>query len=603
MPLPDEITDSYGNTHTSELIRAVTMRTLLPRTCIALLLGALLFGGLSGLPDNRAVAATSTQLFQHGWKSFHSLRKNAERARFRSSWMQVKNTFWELYQRNPNGGYAPKALYYLGRVYSELGQRSYLRKDFRQATDYYQRVVTRFPRHSWSDDAQLRKARIHLEHLGEKNQAYLDLLSVVHNYPDGDMYAKARSLLDQLDRKKEAAPASAQKAPQPSPKKQAPKPQEASAAAGMEKLLRIRHWSSDDYTRVVLDVSGEAEFSKKLLKPDPKLNTPHRLVVDLQKTRLADKCEEAHKIRDGLLRRVRTGQYRHDTARVVLDIEKLDKYRVFSLQNPYRVVLDVYAPEGGRSKSAPQVAGYQFDAKSKKYTSSLVEQLGLTIQTVMIDPGHGGKDPGAVHGDIYEKDINLSVAKTLGAKLKKQGFDVLYTRTKDVFVPLEERTALANSKKADLFISLHVNSHRKANVQGFELYSLNLAKSKDAVRVAARENAVSVKKISDLQVILTDLMLNTKIKESKQLAKSLHAKTLAHSRQFYSVRDHGVREAPFYVLMGAKMPAVLVEMGYLSNPTERKRLLTAKFQQRIAQGLVQGITAYKQTIDNYARLE
>ena len=586
------------------------MKTLFLRFTVATLLGlALTIPSPPGTSADLAVAASSAELFQQGWQTFHNLRKNEQRAKFRSSWMQVKNTFWELYQRNPDGGYAPKALYYLGRVYSELGQRSYLKKDFRKATDYYQRVVTRFPNHSWADDAQLRKAQIHLDHLQEQDQAYLDLLTVVHNYPNGDMLPKAKTLLEKMDRPTDKAAASEQKRNTASPKQSQPEnhPETAAKApstdSGAKKLQRIRHWSSDEYTRVVLDLNAETDFSKRLLQPDPELDTPHRLVVDLNNTRLSDNCEDAHAIQDGLLRRVRTGQYTHNTARVVLDIENLDKYRVFSLQNPYRVVLDVYAPENGQKQTRSQLAGYQFDTDTDEYTSSLVEQLGLTIQTVMIDPGHGGKDPGAVHGDIYEKDINLDVALRLGEMLEKQGFTVIYTRTEDKFIPLEERTALANSKKADLFVSLHVNAHNNARVQGFELYSLNLAKSKEAVRVAARENAVSVKKISDLQVILTDLMLNTKIKESKQLAQKLHTKTLSHSRQYYSIRDHGVREAPFYVLMGAKMPAVLVEMGYLSNPTERKRLLSSKYQQRIAQGLVQGITAYKQTIDNYAQME
>jgi N-acetylmuramoyl-L-alanine amidase len=472
-----------------------------------------------------------------------------------------------------------------------MGKRSYLPKDYRKATDYFQRVVTRFPDHSWSDDAQYRKALINLEHLNNPDQAYLDLLSVVHNYPDGDMTPKARSLLKELDQDQKGQDSLA---PDTNDSSEQPEP-------GYKRLLCIRHWSSDDYTRVVLDVSNETAYDKHLLEPDPKLGTPHRLVLDLQDTHLDERCEQAHKIRDGLLQRVRTGQFRPHTARVVLDIQRLDKYRVFSLQNPFRIVLDVYAPEKGQLESDGQRLASQAPMKKGPASSNLIEHLGLTIQTIMIDPGHGGKDPGAVSGNTYEKDINLKMAQTLGQMLEEAGFKVLYTRTKDVFITLEERTALANSKKADLFISIHANSHPNSKVHGLELYSLNLAKSKDAVRVAARENAISVKKISDLQVILTDLMLNTKIKASKKLAQKLLTKTLTHSRRFYPIHDHGVREAPFYVLMGAKMPAVLVELGYLSNPVERKRLESAAYRKRLAQGLVQGITAYKKTIDSYAQ--
>jgi N-acetylmuramoyl-L-alanine amidase len=231
-----------------------------------------------------------------------------------------------------------------------------------------------------------------------------------------------------------------------------------------------------------------------------------------------------------------------------------------------------------------------------------VEQLGLDIQTIMIDPGHGGKDPGAVYGRLYEKTINLRLGKMLGRILRDKGYQVRYTRTDDRFVPLEERTAMANSKKADLFISLHVNAHENSRVNGLEVYYLNVASSKDSVRVAARENAVSTKKISDLQVILTDLMLNSKIEESRNLADVVLKKVLESERSFCSLTNHGVRKAPFYVLMGAKMPAVLLEIGYITNSHDRKNLQSKNYLQLMAQGIAQGIRAYQAQINKYAVL-
>jgi N-acetylmuramoyl-L-alanine amidase len=192
------------------------------------------------------------------------------------------------------------------------------------------------------------------------------------------------------------------------------------------------------------------------------------------------------------------------------------------------------------------------------------------------------------------------MATILGKILKDRGLKVLYTRTTDVFIPLEERTALANSNKVDLFISLHVNAHRRHSIQGFEIYYLNLAQSKDAVRVAARENAVSTKKISDLQVIFTDLMLNSKIEESHNLAETVLDETLEYNDTFYSVHNNGVRRAPFYVLMGAKMPAVLVELGYLTNAQERKRLKSYAYLKRMAWGIANGIMSYKKEIQKFA---
>ena len=163
----------------------------------------------------------------------------------------------------------------------------------------------------------------------------------------------------------------------------------------------------------------------------------------------------------------------------------------------------------------------------------------------MIDPGHGGKDPGAhgLHG-LVEKDVNLRFAKILGEELRQKGFKVLYTRTTDVFIPLETRTELANSKGADLFISVHCNAHSDAETSGLETYSLNLANNRDAVRVAARENASSSKKISDLQAILTDLMLSAKTTESRDLAQYVQKRALADMEAYEpTARDAAILAA------------------------------------------------------------
>jgi len=161
---------------------------------------------------------------------------------------------------------------------------------------------------------------------------------------------------------------------------------------------------------------------------------------------------------------------------------------------------------------------------------------------------------------------------------------------------------MANIKKADMFISIHCNAHRSSKINGIETYTLNLARNRNAVRVAARENAVSAKRISDLQVILTDLMLNSKMKESKDLANNIHTRSLKSIRRKWSVKDQGVREAPFYVLMGAKMPSVLIELGYLTNRTEAKRLKTDRYLSYIADGIVKGVLEYKKQIERYASL-
>jgi N-acetylmuramoyl-L-alanine amidase len=168
-------------------------------------------------------------------------------------------------------------------------------------------------------------------------------------------------------------------------------------------------------------------------------------------------------------------------------------------------------------------------------------------------------------------------------------------------MPLDERTAFANVNKADLFISVHVNAHKQSSVYGLETYFLNMATDERAVMVAARENATSEKNISDLQSILNDLMLNTKISESSKLAYKVQSGMMTNIKKTYKVRkDLGVKQAPFYVLIGAEMPAVLIETGFITNPTEKKRLLNDSYKNLLADGITSGINSYIKSIEQAA---
>ncbi|MFP4671449.1 MAG: N-acetylmuramoyl-L-alanine amidase [Desulfohalobiaceae bacterium] len=553
--------------------------------------------------------AGPAQDFQKGWQEFHDLLEDQEKAKYRSHWMGIRDRFESAYQADPQGSYAPKSLYYLGRTYQELGKRSFLEKHFQKAVEYFQQMVRKFPSHSWADDAKLYQAKIQLDRLNNPEQAYLELLSIAHNYPEGDKLPEAKEMLKELDREfmqqVGISPDEEQESLQEEARKQAEKGKQQTVQQAV--LKDIRHWSSQDYTRVVLDLEREAEFEHFLLEPNPDADKPHRLVVDLDQVELDQDIEQELSFQDSMVQKVRSARRQEGKFRIVLDIDSLEDYRVFSLQEPFRVVLDLHADsrkQDQKSLAAVEVPqGFTLDDQSKAMTDSLVEQLGLGIQTVMIDAGHGGKDPGAVAGGIYEKDITLRFAKILGEVLQERGFQVKYTREGDTFLPLEERTALANSKKADLFLSVHSNAHKSSKVSGFEIYYLNLAQNEDSVRVAARENAVSENKISDLQMILTDLMLNSKIKESRNLADEVLTSAIDYSQQFYSLSDNGVRRAPFYVLMGAKMPAVLLELGYITNPTDRENLQSYTYLKRVAWGVANGIEKYKENIQEYASLD
>lgn len=577
--------------------------------CLPLLLLLLLFSATNSY-------ASISRDYNTALNQFRSLVKNSTQARYRSNWKRLEDKFLAIYQANPDGAYAPKVLYYMGRVNEELAKRSYLSSDFQAAVDYYNRCARRFTRHSWSDDALYRLARVQYYNLNQATNARRTLNKLLTTYKTGDKYQEAvalhRKILGSGDKANNAS------ASRPVAKKSTPAvprrvSSSSSAASKNVSLKGVRFTSSNDYTRVVIDLSGDANYRYKFLNADPSRNLPFRLYIDLEKTLPASSVKDDMKIYDGILRMIRVGKPVPTTSRVVLDFEAVQKYTVFALENPYRVVVDVSAPKGGVQSHPPvdlskKVAVHKPKKASRTIPPSrkvpdLVEQLGLTVKTVMIDAGHGGKDPGASRNRIREKDYVLKVAKMLGKKLKAKGFNVLYTRSTDVFIPLEERTAKANVQKVDLFVSLHINANKKRNVHGIETYYLNLARSKSARRVAARENAITEKRISDLQFILTDLMLNSKMQESKALAELVQKSMVKTVRaRGWKSKSNGVRSAPFYVLMGAKMPSILVELGYCSNATEAKRLRNSSYLNLLADGIANALSTYRRNLKNYAAM-
>jgi N-acetylmuramoyl-L-alanine amidase len=231
---------------------------------------------------------------------------------------------------------------------------------------------------------------------------------------------------------------------------------------------------------------------------------------------------------------------------------------------------------------------------------SLARQLGLGARRIVIDAGHGGHDPGSIGpGGLQEKELVLDVALRLTKLVREElGADVLLTRPGDVFIPLEERTAIANSRGADLFLSIHANSSRSARSRGVETYFLNFAADPHAEEVAARENAISAGTLKDLQNLVKAITLNSKIDESRDFASSVQESVLANLRQEDPrLPDRGVRTAPFYVLIGANMPSVLAEISFISHPEDEKRLREGDFRQRIAEGLLAGVRSYLQSLD------
>jgi N-acetylmuramoyl-L-alanine amidase len=234
--------------------------------------------------------------------------------------------------------------------------------------------------------------------------------------------------------------------------------------------------------------------------------------------------------------------------------------------------------------------------------STLTRALGLKIGRIVIDAGHGGHDTGTIGPTgLMEKDLCLDVALRLGKIIQQKlpGADVVYTRADDTFIPLEERTNIANQAKADLFISIHANSSQDHGARGIETYYLNLKGSAEAMEVAARENATAQEGVHDLQDLVRKIARTEKIDESKELAADVQdslAKKVEKSGK--TIRNRGVRKAPFVVLIGADMPSILTEISFLSNPADEKLLKQPEQRQRVAEGLYQGVASYLQSMNS-----
>lgn len=232
----------------------------------------------------------------------------------------------------------------------------------------------------------------------------------------------------------------------------------------------------------------------------------------------------------------------------------------------------------------------------------MIRVLGLKVGRIVLDPGHGGHDTGTVGPEgLREKDLVLDVAKRLGALIEERlGSEVIYTRTDDTFVPLERRTEIANEAKADLFLSIHANSSTLHSVAGVETYYLNFTTSRAALEVAARENAGSQMTIYELQDLLEKIALKDKVEESREFATRIQSALFsASAKGDPKARDRGIRKAPFVVLIGASMPSVLSEIGFISNAHDENIMKRPEYRERLAEALYKGLSGYASTLSHF----
>ena len=576
------------------------------------------FVGMRG--DPVSWAATAEERYYEAAECYQELLKTPEKLKYRENWFPCIEKFRDAYRGDPSGRYAAANLYMAGKLYQGLYNRSFKVSDKKAALDYFQRVLKHFPKSSYRPKAEegiqnfsrqpTGKARVQKKGTFPKVR---DLKNKVKVREEIYKKSKAEYKASRIKRPKVKHKSSLGKNSEKTYAKPYKKKFSSSADSDTTVVTELRFWSNPSYTRVVIDADKETSYTHRLLKKDPSAHKPHRLYIDFDNSRLGNNIEKDFPINDNLLTRARAGLQSSGSVRVVIDIKSFKTYKVFSLRNPFRTVIDVWggnasSRQNGKwaaKKDTKRKEPREKDTKKEKRLGkepenkipNLTQSLALGVRRIVIDPGHGGHDPGAVgyYKKVYEKDIVLSIAKKLARKIRQRlGCEVIMTRNSDRFLSLEERTAIANTKNADLFISIHTNAHKDRRAYGIETYFLNLATDDDAVRVAARENATTRKNISDLQKILNDLMQNAKINESTRLAVHIqkHLCGYMKQRKYSRIKNKGVKQAPFYVLLGAQMPSVLIETSFISNKRECKRLRDAAYQDDLCEGILRGIRKY-----------
>lgn len=438
-------------------------------------------------------------------------------------------------------------------------------------------------------------------------------------------------------------------------------PAHGEAAPSHRAIIERVEWEvSDTGARVIVVVKGKVSYTTHTAGAVASSGLPARAYVDLKPALLGSAItRDPIPVNDRLVRRIRIGQFSEDTARIVVDLAEPALFHVTTAEAPARLILKLVPPRSAdarpparaaatsrspratpRSRApeptqsptqtptprpvppptvrptaspspspSPQPTPSPSPVPTPRSSPSPAPTSSPRRFTIVIDPGHGGKDPGArgVTGD-EEKAVTLAIAEEVAARLRKDpNVEVVLTRTSDETVSLEQRTALANAQGADLFVSVHANASESRSAAGVETYTLNNTNDQATMRLAALENGLAltgaVPDETDLAYILSDLLQTGKEDESIALAEAVQSQLVSYLRgKWRNVSDLGVKKGPFYVLVGAYMPCVLVEVGFLTHPTEGQRVASQKYQRDLAEGISRGIRSFVTSSDTSANL-
>jgi N-acetylmuramoyl-L-alanine amidase len=537
-----------------------------------------------------------------------------------------------------------------------------LAKQVSQVMWSFESIVRRFPTSGYADDALWQAASLadaayqRLNRAEDRDRAMRLYRWLVQEYPTSSFVKQANvkiaSLGDMTPPTISPAPVAVATTPLAPAAPPIPSPERAT-------LTSIQRVVLPNTVRVTI------ELDKEVVYREERISGPSRLFFDLRNVQLTPALMDKVLTYGGdVVSKIRVGRHPDNTVRVVLDFEDVAKYSVFTLYSPFRLVIDAERPasrlasaattvvpsptttpplpESAKATAAPSLpaavpvkpvpireerlapivpeepitppAPVPAPLPSAPVISpttptanaaggfSIARQLGLSVSRIVIDPGHGGRDPGTIAKGLSEAELTLDVALRLEKLLQKElGVEVVLTRRTDVYIPLEERTAIANRQNADLFLSIHANSSRSTGAKGIETYFLSFASSPEAEAVAARENSASEREMHQLPDIIKAITLNNKLDESRDLATMVQESLVTNLKKSNKdVRSRGVKKAPFVVLIGAQMPSVLAEIAFITNRQELQLLNTSGYKDKIAQALAAAVLRYRKSLKGAA---
>lgn len=514
---------------------------------------------LLAMSSARAGEPTAARAYEQARRPYFALKASAERRRYRHHWLKAIAAFRQVATEHPGSREAQQALYSAADLWAGLYQVSRRSTDLEQAIAAYGRVAGEYPGGKLADDALWQRSRLELTLRHDRGAAARSIQQLLARYPQGDMATRAKIAWRDL------APALQGRGPADDDEGR-PLVGRRDDAAPAVTLTALRHWANPSYSRVVLYLTGPAEARDR---GEVGTSAAHRVVVDIAGASLGSGLASSRSFDDDLLSRARLETRPSGGVRLSLDLGKPAQHRLLVLENPYRVVVDAFTAEAPRDADATRP------------------------RRVVLDAGHGGHDSGArATTGLLEKDVTLALVRDVEKQLEARGIEVVLTRDDDRYVGLEERTAIANRAAADLFVSIHTNAYTDPKARGTETYYLDTTDDRFALKLAARENATQEEQVSDVQLSLADLATRVSARDSRALAMELQKSMIGALRhEGVRSRDLGVKGSLFYVLLGARMPAVLIETAFLSNPDEARLLGDPAQRRLLAAAIAQAIGA------------